>query len=41
MLIDVVGNLVVILLIGAVFFGYTQYQARQGKAVHVGNKKVN
>lgn len=35
------GNIVVIALIAAGIFGYLQYQARQGRTVKVGDKKLN
>ncbi|EPS31727.1 hypothetical protein POX_d06080 [Penicillium oxalicum] len=37
----VASNIVVIALIAAGIFGYLQYQARQGRTVKVGDKKLN
>ncbi|KAJ5489721.1 hypothetical protein N7539_004611 [Penicillium diatomitis] len=37
----VASNVVVIALIAAGVFGYLQYQARQGRPVKVGDKKLN
>lgn len=38
---DLVGNIVVIGALAALFVGYTVYANRQGRPVTVGNKKVN
>ena len=41
MLIIDLDNIVVIGALAAAFVGYTVFQARQGRPVTVGNKKVN
>ncbi|KAF2020204.1 hypothetical protein BU24DRAFT_490011 [Aaosphaeria arxii CBS 175.79] len=37
----VLGNVVILLVLGAAFFGFLQYQRNQGNTVKVGNKKLN
>jgi hypothetical protein len=36
-----VGNLAILAVLGLAFFGFLQYQRRQGNTVQVGNKKLN
>ena len=35
------GNVAVLAVLGLAFFGFLQYQRRQGNTVQVGNKKLN
>jgi hypothetical protein len=35
------GNIAVLAVLGLAFFGFLQYQRRQGNTVQVGNKKLN
>jgi hypothetical protein len=35
------GNLAMLAVLAAAFFGFLQYQRSQGRAVQVGNKKLN
>jgi hypothetical protein len=37
----VVGNVLMLAVLAAAFFGFLQYQRSQGRAVQIGNKKVN
>ncbi|KAF2264993.1 hypothetical protein CC78DRAFT_567975 [Lojkania enalia] len=37
----VLGNILILGIIVAAFFGYLQYQRKQGNTVRVGNKKLN
>jgi phage-related protein len=36
-----IGNLAILAVLGLAFFGFLQYQRRQGNTVQVGNKKLN
>lgn len=37
----IVGNILMLGVLAAAFFGFLQYQRSQGKTVQVGNKKLN
>jgi hypothetical protein len=35
------GNVIMLAVLAAAFFGFLQYQRSQGRSVQVGNKKLN
>ncbi|KAH7130342.1 hypothetical protein B0J11DRAFT_250403 [Dendryphion nanum] len=37
----ILGNIVILIVIGGAFFAFLQYQRNQGNTVKVGNKKLN
>jgi hypothetical protein len=36
-----IGNVLMLVVLAAAFLGFLQYQRSQGRAVQVGNKKLN